>query len=143
MIRDSVKNEYCYTGLGLEIIKRIKMVLMPKKAAEFIASKAKNVKIVSQNIEKLGDILVQEINSGKLSSNNFSQVDVHPTSDKPWAIDWIFLVDTLNFCFWHNENEEGWKVNGYSGYFALCAAINRAQDENVCNLFHNYSYIEY
>lgn len=104
---------------------------MPKKAAEFISSKAKHVKIISKNIKGLGDILVEEINSGKLSSTNFSQVAVHPSSDQSWAIDWIFVVDTLNFCFWHKENEEGWKVNGYSGYFALCAAINRAQDENV------------
>lgn len=107
------------------------MVLMPKKAAEFIASKAKHVKIVSDNIKKLGDILVNEIETGKLSPKNFSQTDVHPRSDQPWAIDWIFVVDTLNFCFWHNENEEGWKVEGYTGYFALCAAINRAQKEKV------------
>lgn len=104
---------------------------MPKKAAEYISSQSKHVKIISENIKKLGDILVAEINSGKLSPNNFSQVPIHPSSDQRWAVDWIFVVDTLNFCFWHNENEEGWKVNGYSGYFALCAAINRAQSEKV------------
>lgn len=106
---------------------------MPKKAAEFIASQAKYVKIISGNIKNLGDILVEEVQNEKLSPNNFSQTDVHPCSDQPWAIDWIFVVDTLNFCFWNNENEEGWKVDGYTGYYALCAAINRAQKEKVCN----------
>lgn len=107
---------------------------MPKKAAEFIASQAKHVKIISDNIKKLGNVLIEEVETEKLSTNNFSQTDVHPNSDQPWAIDWIFVVDTLNFCFWHNENEEGWKVNRHSGYFALCAAINRAQQEKVKTL---------
>lgn len=106
---------------------------MPKKAAEFIASQAKYVKIISNNIKELGDILVEEVENGNLSPKNFSHTDVHPTSEQPWAIDWIFVVDTLNFCFWHKENKEGWKVDGYTGYFALCAAINRAQKEKVWN----------
>lgn len=107
------------------------MVLKPKEAAEYIAKEAKHVKILQENISKLGDILVEEIESEKLSTNNFSQTDVHPSSDEPWAIDWIFLVDTLNFCFWHNENDDGWQVDGKTGYFALCAAINRAQKDKV------------
>lgn len=39
-------------------------------------------------------------------------------------------MDTLNFCFWRNDNGDGWQVDGYTGYFALCAAINRAFKEN-------------
>ncbi|KAF7265937.1 hypothetical protein GWI33_020678 [Rhynchophorus ferrugineus] len=71
-----------------------------------------------------------EINSGRLKTSNFSQADVHPTPNNPNTLDWLFVVDTLNFCFWHYENQEGWKVEGYSGYYALCAAINRAVKEN-------------
>lgn len=107
------------------------MVLPPKKAAEFIASKAINVKIIEENIQKLGDILVKEIESGSLSTKHFGQTELHPKPDQPWALNWIFVVDTLNFCFWHTENKEGWAVEGQTGYFALCAAINRAQRENV------------
>nr|CAI5853946.1 unnamed protein product [Callosobruchus analis] len=107
------------------------MVLSPKEGAKLVASKAKYVKIEEEGIQKLGDLIVEEITSGKLSPENFSQVEVHPSSEEPWALDWLFVVDTLNFCFWHNENEEGWKVEGHSGYFALCAAINRAIKEKV------------
>lgn len=57
---------------------------------------------------------------------NFSQNQHHPKCTDPIAIDWIFVVDTLNFCFWKQEGQPGWTVDGYSGYFALCAAINRA-----------------
>ncbi|CAH1998745.1 unnamed protein product [Acanthoscelides obtectus] len=107
------------------------MVLSPKEGAKIIASKAKHVKIKEEGINKLGDVIVEEITSGQLSPDNFSQVEVHPSPDEPWALDWLFVVDTLNFCFWHNENDEGWVVEGYTGYFALCAAINRAIKEKV------------
>ncbi|XP_050514507.1 queuosine salvage protein [Diabrotica virgifera virgifera] len=107
------------------------MVLNPRESAKLIASKALMVKINEYGIEKLGDILVEEIESGKLSPSNFSQTDVHPKSTDKNAIDWIFVVDTLNFCFWHYKWEEGWVVNGLTGYFALCGAINRAVKQGI------------
>ncbi|KAG5874797.1 hypothetical protein JTB14_012433 [Gonioctena quinquepunctata] len=114
------------------------MVISPRDSAKFIASQAKHIQIIDSGIETLGDILVSEIKSGKLSPDNFSQTEVHPHPNDPLALDWLFLVDTLNFCFWHNENEEGWKVDGYTGYYALCAAINRAQREEVNILDPNF-----
>ncbi|XP_018572949.1 queuosine salvage protein [Anoplophora glabripennis] len=107
------------------------MVLTPKESGKLIRSLSKQVTINEEGIEKLGNVLIEEIKSGKLSPDNFSQTPVHPKPEDPWAIDWIFVVDTLNFCFWSNENEEGWKVEGYTGYFALCAAIKRAQREKI------------
>lgn len=47
----------------------------------------------------------------------------------------IFVVDTLNFCFWTPKECPPFTVeynnNEYTGYWALCAAINRALDENI------------
>lgn len=74
---------------------------------------------------------MKEINSGSLTVNGFSQATVHPTAEDSWALDWIFLVDTLNYCFWSNENEIGWTIENETGYFALCKAINRAMKEGV------------
>lgn len=80
---------------------------------------------------------MEEIESGKLAPGNFSQNKLHPKPEDPWALDWIFVVDTLNFCFWHVENEVGWTVEGYTGYFALCAAVNRAIKVSVYNQFQD------
>lgn len=45
------------------------------------------------------------------------------------TVDWIFLIDTLNFSFW-SEPDKYYKVSyhneTYTGYWSLCAAINRA-----------------
>lgn len=110
------------------------MVLPPKESGKLISALAKYVAINEEGIQRLGNILINEIKSGRLSPSNFSQTPVHPKSKDPWALEWLFVVDTLNFCFWSNENEEGWKVEGCSGYFALCAAINRAQREKVISI---------
>ncbi|XP_060520073.1 queuosine 5'-phosphate N-glycosylase/hydrolase [Cylas formicarius] len=106
-------------------------MLGPRESGELIAGLAENVTINNAAIEKLGDVLVDQISAGRLIPDNFSQVEVHPKAEDNHALAWIFIVDTLNFCFWHHEHEEGWKVDGYTGYFALCAAINRALKEKV------------
>ncbi|XP_048510165.1 queuosine salvage protein isoform X2 [Athalia rosae] len=62
--------------------------------------------------------------------DNFSQHELHPNEHDPRAIDWIFVLDTLNFCFWTDGDDTKWKVSGYTGYFALCAAIKRAVHES-------------
>ncbi|XP_066260299.1 queuosine 5'-phosphate N-glycosylase/hydrolase [Euwallacea similis] len=107
------------------------MPLFPKESAKYIAENSSNVTIKFEGITKLGDVLLNELNSGHLKPENFGQTEVHPKAKDKHALDWLFVVDTLNFCFWHNEGEEGWKVEGYSGYYALCAAINRALKENI------------
>lgn len=71
---------------------------------------------------------MEKFNTGEFSLN-FSQNAVHPKAEDSWALDWIFVVDTLNFCFWSLENEVGWTVEETTGYFALCKAINRAMRE--------------
>lgn len=60
------------------------------------------------------------------------------------AINLVFVIDTLNFCFWSpesptdnpNNTPKWWEVTfrnqTYSGYFALCAAIGKAIE--VCLL---------
>ena len=63
--------------------------------------------------------------------HNFSQQEIHPKAEDARAVDWLFVVDTLNFCFWSFDDEQGWTVEGKTGYFALCAAVNRALREKV------------
>ncbi|XP_022918685.2 queuosine 5'-phosphate N-glycosylase/hydrolase [Onthophagus taurus] len=107
------------------------MPLNPRDSGKLISSLAKHVKINELGVQKLGDELLKSINSGELSIESFSQNDVHPKYTNWWAIDWLFVVDALNYCFWSKEHESGWTVEGKTGYFALCVAINRAMRENV------------
>jgi hypothetical protein len=45
---------------------------------------------------------------------------------------WILVIDTLNFSFWSTSGVPftvKYKGQAYTGYWALCAAVNRAIDE--------------
>lgn len=51
------------------------------------------------------------------------------------SIRWIFVLDTLNHCFWPERGEAPWTVyysgNGYSGYWGLAAALKRAVEKGI------------
>lgn len=77
---------------------------------------------------------------------------MNPKKMNEFAINWIFMVDTLNFSFWSDHelatttqlDESGSSVKTsppivekytvvynhvpYSGYLGFCAAVNRALD---------------
>lgn len=75
--------------------------------------------------------MISAVKKGSLDINNFSQHDFHPKSTDGYALNWIFIIDTLNFCFWTPGCDTKWKVDGQTGYFGLCAAINRAMKEGI------------
>ena len=78
--------------------------------------------------------MIGTIKSGGITISNYSGTALHPKPTDPLVFDWIFVIDTLNFCFWSpnkeaehdNVSETAWKVNSEAGYFGLCAAIARA-----------------
>lgn len=90
--------------------------------------------------------VVNNLKNGSLSVKNFSQHVYHPDPKDPKVVNWIFVIDALNFCFWKDSEDLKWKVNGETGYFALCAAIKRATQvrkqiqifelKNICLFFY-------
>lgn len=107
------------------------MVLTPRLAGDFIVKNAKHVRIKEEGIERLCKDVLVGIQTKEIDIENFSQHQYHPNAQEPKAANWIFLIDTLNFCFWTPGDDTKWRVNGETGYFALCAAISRAIDEGI------------
>lgn len=104
------------------------------KVSKFIPSKLPNsyqTKITNTSTHSLQ--IYQEIIDRKLTTELYASAPVHPKEKNDRTINWIFLIDSLNFCFWTTDKSH-WQVtwNGetYSGYFGLCAAINRAIEVN-------------
>lgn len=91
----------------LQSVRNKTMTLSPKESGKYIALNATYVKINPQGIDKLADVITEELDSGRLKPANFSQATVHPKPDDPQVLDWLFVVDTLNFCFWCKDGEEG------------------------------------
>ncbi|CAG4950576.1 unnamed protein product [Parnassius apollo] len=106
-------------------------VLSPAHSGEFIAKHAKHVKITEAGQNKLATEILSSIKANQLQMPDTEAKSIHPYNDHPRAVDWVFVVDALNFCFWSKCKEEQWIVNGYTGYYALEAALNKAIKEGV------------
>ncbi|XP_032673897.1 queuosine salvage protein [Odontomachus brunneus] len=105
------------------------MALSPRESGKFISSTARNVFIDNENIKWPALAFVEAIENSSFSLDKFLQCEFHPRHDDPLAVDWIFVLDTLNFSFWTATGSKKWTVNGQTGYFALCAAVKRAIEE--------------
>lgn len=70
-------------------------------------------------------------------TGNWSSHILHPKSMSLEAVDWIFLVDLLNFSFFSDETDPEkqfyveYKGEKFTGYWSLCAAVNRAMDAEI------------
>ena len=111
-------------------------VMSPAESGEHIAKNAKHVTIHKDGIEKCADDIAARVASKELNlTKMFIKTDVHPKTADNAGIDWVFFADTLNFSFWNQDNEPQylvtWLGTTYTGYLAMCAAINRTLAQGV------------
>lgn len=66
--------------------------------------------------------------------------EFHPEKDDPNAVDWLFVLNTLNYSLWTPKGHSEWRVNGLTDYLALCAAVKRAIDVNTIIRISSYYY---
>lgn len=60
---------------------------------------------------------------------------IHPNKDHEKAVDWVFVADAMNFCFWSYSGAQKWTVDGHSGYYALEAALARAMKVKISFIY--------
>lgn len=104
--------------------------LNPRESAKLISTKSKDVSICEKGVEEASKILFDCFKSKKYSFKIWKSHQLHPNEMTHETVDWIAVLDTLNFSFWTDEDVEPWTVHyegkNYTGYWALCASINRA-----------------
>lgn len=88
-----------------------------------------------QGVEETSKLIFDSLKSKKYSFKIWKEHKLHPKQMNKNTVDWIAVVDSLNFSFWTEEDVEPWTVRfdgkNYTGYWALCAAINRALEEGI------------
>lgn len=109
--------------------------LSPQESGKFITNVAKDVHIDHSGIKKVAQLIVDKVKTTDFDVKMWKEHPLNPqTSDKS-AVDWVFLADTLNFSFWSENDSHRFMVryggDNHTGYWSLCAAINRALDEGV------------
>lgn len=70
------------------------------------------------------------INDDEFKLFQWTAHPLHPSDANEKAIEWIFLTNTLNFSFYATSEDDEYTISydgvAYTGYYALCAAVNRA-----------------
>jgi Potential Queuosine, Q, salvage protein family len=70
-------------------------------------------------------------------TTTWSTHELHPKSKSTDTVEWIFLIDLLNFSFFSDETDPerrffvAFKGKKYEGYWGLCAAVNRALEAGI------------
>ncbi|XP_071443580.1 queuosine 5'-phosphate N-glycosylase/hydrolase-like [Hetaerina americana] len=111
-------------------------VLLPRETGKFVSSLAKSVTINMEGIKRVVDEIVGFSSKNRLILNSSAGPDnLLPKPTEEQAVDFLFVADVMNFCFWPDKGSPKWVVswNGksYTGYYALCAALRKAQEEKV------------
>ncbi|XP_033647354.1 queuosine salvage protein-like isoform X2 [Asterias rubens] len=108
---------------------------LPRESGKLIASKSQDVTIHQDGVTTVANMVLESLKKNEYSIKMWKQHDLHPKQMTKETVDWIFVVDTLNFSFWSETNDKRFLVDyqgeKHSGYWALCAAINRALDEDI------------
>ncbi|XP_063788930.1 queuosine 5'-phosphate N-glycosylase/hydrolase-like [Pseudophryne corroboree] len=115
---------------------RMSAPLAPREAGKFITENSKDVFVEPQGVSSLAKKLFEKIGRKEISLAGWKTLhELNPQSSGEDAVNWVFFADTLNFSFWSESQEKKflvrYKGKEYSGYWAFCAAINRALDEGI------------
>ncbi|KAM8983600.1 queuosine 5'-phosphate N-glycosylase/hydrolase [Ara ararauna] len=110
--------------------------LPPLESAKFIADNSKDVSVDEEGARRVAESLFDKVSTAEFGLEGWKSLhELNPQSASKAAVAWVFLVDTLNFSFWSEREEQKYlvKYKGkmYSGYWSLCAAVNRALDDGI------------
>ncbi|XP_077378291.1 queuosine 5'-phosphate N-glycosylase/hydrolase [Festucalex cinctus] len=110
--------------------------LLPRESGQFVAEQSQDVSVEEEGVRKVAQMLYALRGSDELSASGWKKANPlapAPTSDQ--AYNWLFVVDTMNFSFWPDEETQQCEVTfrgtTHTGYMTLCAAITRAMEEGV------------
>ncbi|XP_029170426.1 queuosine salvage protein-like isoform X3 [Nylanderia fulva] len=105
---------------------------------DYNAFKGKETFICNKGIKNLAlevkNYILQNYQTENLAEiTNLTRItsDFYPDLLDHRAVDWIFVLNTLNFALWNPRSTKQWTVNQLTGYQALCVAIKRAIDEEI------------
>ncbi|CAB3409416.1 unnamed protein product [Caenorhabditis bovis] len=111
-----------------------KDVLLPRESSLHIVANAKNVKIIHNETTRVAKMILDAVKDGSIDHIYFKAQKQHPVGNDEDTLNWIFLLDSINFSFWPDEGQHyDVMLDGelQTGYFAACAAINNAMKKGV------------
>lgn len=119
-------------GLGLKIPGIPKITVL--EDAEYIYDCAIDTAIDMRGTKIAASSIWSHMQEKNFSTRDWSKHELHPKIKDESAVDFIFLMDLLNFSFW-SEGVEAFAVDyrgkRWTGYWSLVACIQRGLDEGI------------
>jgi len=88
----------------------------------------KQSKDVSLNLKKIEN-LAEDWSRAQVVAPEWQRGMHFETRDIRRLLDYVIILDSLNFCFWAKEDEDKWRIEyediKHSGYFALALALKK------------------
>eukprot|EP01135_Chromosphaera_perkinsii_P005374 Nk52_evm55s343 gene=Nk52_evmTU55s343 len=104
------------------------------ESAKYIAENADHVSIPNEGVDRVANAIVGVMKNKTYNIKSWKEHELHPSVMDEDALKWVFVIDTLNFSFWAETSTlftVKFNEKCYTGYWSLCAAINRALQEGI------------
>ncbi len=110
-------------------------VLSPRESAKFIADRSQHVQVVAEEMQNAAKTIYNLMKQLAYSKKTWKEHELHPKVMNEETLNWIFVIDCLNFSFWEPKGKPLFKVRykdkDFTDYEALCALVNRALDVRI------------
>ncbi|KAJ2747705.1 hypothetical protein GGI20_000354 [Coemansia sp. BCRC 34301] len=105
-------------------------------SAQFINAHSLDVSVPKDGVQRAAQQILERMQKLGYSTADWKKHTLTPSLADHAAIEWIFVVDALNFSFWSSQacdKQYSVTLDGttYRGYWTLCAAVNRALREGI------------
>ncbi|KAI4214933.1 MAG: hypothetical protein LQ351_002648 [Letrouitia transgressa] len=107
------------------------------ESASFIYDHSLSVAIDSQSTKAAAASIWERMQEKNYSPKSWSEHDLHPKSQDALTVDFIFLMDLLNFSFWSDNPNLAerfsveYRGKQWTGYWSLVAALQRALNDGI------------
>lgn len=104
--------------------------------AEYIYDNSTDVALDMRGTKAAASSIWALMQEKQYSTRDWSKHELHPKVKDERTVDFIFVMDLLNFCFWSDgalpeQYAVEYRGKTWTGYWSLVAAIQRALDEGT------------
>lgn len=107
------------------------------EGAQYVFDNAIDVALDPTRTREAAETIWRLMQEKEFSTRTWSEHELHPKTRDESAVEFIFVMDLLNFSFWSGEADVerrfavDYRGRKWTGYWALVAALRRALDEGM------------
>ncbi|KAL8841376.1 MAG: hypothetical protein Q9205_003867 [Flavoplaca limonia] len=107
------------------------------KGAEYVYHNSIDVALDTHGTKAAAAQIWDLMQEKSYSFKTWSEHSLHPKGKNEATVNFIFLMDLLNFCFWSDSSDPQqrfaveYQGQRWTGYWSLVAAIHRALEEDI------------